>query len=692
MYWIFFLLPLTLFAAERNLSSDLPMEFDGKNNAVVARQNATFIDDDLVIVADEIRYNKSGEEAIAQGNVRVNFRGTRMVAEKLTYQTATRHFTAQDFRIGFFPYMITGRQADGTMESIKMRDARVYASQTGRFAPNIRVSRMTLMPGDKSARVQLQNAFAGVGPLPLLPIPYANARLDYEEGWDVRLSAGHSSNDGYYLCSESLHPITKNLRAGANLDYYSKRGWLYGPRYSYHTNDTCGWLLSNINSEFSSGFITDGGNRDSDVRNLPIGERRGFVDFRHKQILGNISLKAQTQYWSDSEILRDFRNELYESQQAPESFVEAVYPMDDIYISAFTRFDPNNFEIVPQKLPEIRFDKLSTPIGNTGIYYSAFNSVAHIDQSPLNYNRYDGIFSFNRPMAIKPWWQINPVAAARFTYYDNTTPGTVEQKNSAGRLLGEFGFDSQWSFYGIYDVKNDLWDIDGLKHTLQPVVQYRYLPAATSDNGQIPVIEGRVFDTNLRPTDFFYMADVDNLHSLNLVRFGLKQSLQTRNTAAGAFPSRDLLTLDLYQDYNFTATTDYSHVDSFYILAEANPNEWMSLGSFMRLSWDEMTWREHRLYTTLKDGDYRTLTFSTRFLQNDTNQYTALYTQKLTDRLTAFADLTFDARLHSFTEESVGVWHRLRSGWQTAYGFERRTNDARNSDSRFTFRVHWLNF
>src|SRR5262249_28316685 len=135
------------------------------------------------------------------------------------------------------------------------------------------------------------------------------------------------------------------------------------------------------------------------------------------------------------------------------------------------------------------------------------------------------------------------------------------------RMLGEVGFDSQWSFYHIYEFKNDTWGIDGLKHTVQPIVQYRYMPAASAGAGQIPDIEGRVFDTNLRPTDFFYMADVDNLQSLNLLRLGLKQSFQTRDSKTGDFPTRDLMTLEFYQDYNFTATTGHPHWDSFYTLA-----------------------------------------------------------------------------------------------------------------------------
>lgn len=683
MFWIFLLFPLALFAGERNLSSDLPMEFDGKTNSVVAKQNATFVDNDLMVVADEIRYSKNDDTATATGNVRMNFHGSRLVAEKLTYQMKEHRFSAENFRLGFFPYMISGKRVSGTPDKLVIENATLYGSQTGSLAPNMYAMRMTLEPRKRSTQVNMQAGLAKVGPAPLLPIPALWMRVPRAESLHMDMELGNSKTYGTFLRTQSLWPVADNFKAGANLDYYTKRGWLAGPKFLYET--------SNVYSELSSGYISDRGNRGQDLRSVDISQERGFVDWRHKQRLGELQLTQQVQYWSDSEVLRDFRPKDFRENQAPESFTEAVLPWHNTYISLFARYDPNNFDLVPVTMPELRIDRTPSAFLNTGIYYSSYNSFAHIEQGAKSYDRYDGIFSLERPTALTPWWQINPVAAVRETYYSDPSGATISS-GSVSRTLGQFGFDSQWSFYRIWEVHNSLWNIDGLKHTVQPVVQYRYMPAAGAHSSEIPNIQNHVFDTNLRPTDFFYMADVDNLSSMNLIRLGLKQSLQTRNATTGQFPTRDLITLELYQDYNFTDTTDHPHWDSFYILAEANPCDWISFGVFGRANFDLGIWQEHRMYMTLKDADYRTLTLGTRFLRNDIEQYNVIFTQRLTDRVTLFLDTTYDAQLKDFSDLFWGVSQRLRSGWQAQYGIERHTNDTRNASTQFTFRFRWINF
>ncbi len=670
--------------AQTNLSSDLPIEFDGITNTLVARQNATFVHEDLTLIADEIRFSKEKNEATATGNVRLNLKGSRLVAAQASYDLTTKQFSAADFRMGFFPYMITGKHISGTSGKFVIRQATVHTSQTGSIQPNLYVTKMTLRPGDRTTGVNVGAALLKAGAVPLLPLPFLNARVPNRESFEFETEAGHSGRNGLFLRTESLYSATERLRVGANLDYYSKRGFLVGPRVAYKTPTS--------STSVDTGYISDSGERGEDVRDIAIGEERGFVELKHKQTLSRVELTAQSQYWSDSEVLRDFRPGAYGRSQAPESFVEAVLPLQDAYLSLFAGYDPNNFDSVTEKLPELRIDRLPTALGHTGVYWSFYNSFSHREREALDYNRYDGILTFDRPTALKPWWQFTPVVSGRYTYYDETT----STASSVDRGLWMLGFDSQWSLFKNYDVQAPLWEINGLKHLVQPIVQYRYMPRASAGSAEIPAIDARVFDTNLRPTDFFYMANADQLDSLNLVRFGLKQSLLTRNPKGRGFPTRELLTLELYQDYNFEtpATTADAHPrwDSFYILSEASPCAWLSFGVFARLNWDEQKWQEHRLYATLRDGDYRSATFSSRYLEDDIHQYALFLSQKLTDRLTLFADMTYDVELHELSDAFYGLQQRLRSGWLLQYGLQRRTNDSRDSDTRFTLRFRWLNF
>ena len=66
--------------------------------------------------------------------------------------------------------------------------------------------------------------------------------------------------------------------------------------------------------------------------------------------------------------VRDFRPDIYDENQNPDTYLEAVLPNDYFYASAFARFHPNDYQNVQQRLPELRFDLQPTELGKTGIY------------------------------------------------------------------------------------------------------------------------------------------------------------------------------------------------------------------------------------------------------------------------------------------------------------------------------------
>jgi len=101
------------------------------------------------------------------------------------------------------------------------------------------------------------------------------------------------------------------------------------------------------------------------VLGRPIGERRGFAEWEHQQQLtDNLTLTAQLNYWKDSAILRDFRPEAFFNVQEPDTFAESVYTGKNYFVSAFVRYQPNSFQVVQQRLPEVRFDMLPLAVGN----------------------------------------------------------------------------------------------------------------------------------------------------------------------------------------------------------------------------------------------------------------------------------------------------------------------------------------
>ena len=110
--------------------------------------------------------------------------------------------------------------------------------------------------------------------------------------------------------------------------------------------------------------------KEIDSLNRPIEQNRGFAEWRHKHKHGErFTTTASLSYWEDSEVTRDFRDDIFNENQRPDTFIEAAYAGDNFLLSVFSRFRPNDFQLIQERLPEVRFDLLPTEFSNTNIYH-----------------------------------------------------------------------------------------------------------------------------------------------------------------------------------------------------------------------------------------------------------------------------------------------------------------------------------
>ena len=189
----------------------------------------------------------------------------------------------------------------------------------------------------------------------------------------VSLTGGYRASLGA-IVETGLHlPVADGLKLGADIGIYTNRGLMFGPSASYggSNGDT------SVQGYIRSGFISDHGDRLTDILGNPVPKNRGYLEWEHQQQLtSNITVIGELNYWKDSEILRDFRPREFFAVQEPDSFLESVYTGNNYFVSLFGRFQPNSFNPVQQRLPELRFDLLPLAVGNG--FYETFNASAAV--------------------------------------------------------------------------------------------------------------------------------------------------------------------------------------------------------------------------------------------------------------------------------------------------------------------------
>lgn len=699
-------LSLTLSAALPELSSIEPIEFDEAAQRLVARGDARLDYKGVRVQADQIAYYQEYALADAVGNVEINREGRRLIADQMSYDTENNIFSADILRTGEWPFYVSGVSAGGDKGNAEVDGATFYYGDPGPYT--LSATAQTASFDNQADTVTLEQTTFRVGNYPVFYLPKYTHHVD-QPPYFVEVNAGYDDELGAYLQTTTLFPIQPWLRAGMNLDLYTDRGVLAGPTVQYRYNDENQSLTGALNT----GYINDNGDDlGVDVYRREIDSDRGFVEWRHKHHIGErITLTASTSYWSDSEVTRDFRDDIYSDNRRPDNFVEGVYAGDNYFVSAFGRFNPNDFEFTQERLPEVSLDILPIPIFNTGAYHRGSVSYARLsedysdlEESPTiseigdesETDRIDASYRLERPIPVTDWLTFTPLAGARLTHYENqefnitagNNPPPTLDGDSYTRDIYEFGFDLEARMHAVYPTFNRTWDIDGLRHIVRPVVRYRYYTDPDSD-GEIATIDRDAFDLNRPLLDLSDLRNTDAIEQQNFVRLGLENLFQTKSSNNG-YGSRRLAALNFYQDVLFEkgtrfddATEEQDTFNATWIEFILTPAPWLKFDMASRLHTETLTLEELRTRTTIQSGEIWEIGLSTDMLNKEIDQYRVDFIYRLNERYTLLTDCRFDAEGGDILSASVGLRTRLTGTWELIYEITFRDKAERESDVEF---------
>ncbi|HEY4300940.1 MAG TPA: LPS assembly protein LptD, partial [Candidatus Didemnitutus sp.] len=518
-------------------------EYDDQSHLIVLRGNAKLTYDDIVVTADELRYNRQTGDAAAKGHLIITRGSRRLVADTGQYNFTNGTLQVDHLRYGQFPLYITADLVSGTFDRLVFRHATVFLREENAFAPSITADELVYERNRIVSAEGLKMGFLGSH---FIPLPHFHADLHSVLISYLSGEVGYRRNLGPYA-ELGLHlPIAEGVKVGGDVGIYTTRGLMVGPSGTYSRSDGD----DTMNGFLRSGYIYDGGDRGVDIRGDPVPSNRGYIAWQHQQTVGDhFTLNGEFNYWSDSEVLRDFKPKWFFPVQQPDSFLEGTYTGDNLVLSAFARANPNPFFRAQDRLPEIRLDLLPTPLA-FGITQRFDASLAVLQEDAyenlpgLRSDRIDAYYGLERPYSPVSWLTFTPVAGGRITYYADAIAG----RDTYTRTIGEVGFDAVLRANGTFNYRNEIWEIDGLRHLLEPKISYRYAPRADQGQPYIPNIDSQVFTTYLQPLSIADQRNVDQLDALNTFRFALDNTLQTRDKEYG---SRDLLKLDFAADYTF---------------------------------------------------------------------------------------------------------------------------------------------
>ncbi|HXB01322.1 MAG TPA: hypothetical protein VNV15_00725 [Opitutaceae bacterium] len=650
--------------------------------------HAQLVYGDAILTADEIRINRSTLIATAAGQVVLTRGSQRLLADHLTFRLSDGFFQLDHVRLGEYPVYISADSVAGTKTKMTFKNAVFTLHEPDPYTPTAHADTLVYEPGKF---LVADGATIGIGPVRPLILPHLDQRTDKESFLSYfTADAGYRSSLGPYGSLGVELPVLPDVNLGGQLDYYTERGLMFGPsgNYAYDGGN------QELNGFFRGGYIYDLGDntkRGTDILGKPVPHDRNYFEWQHQQNIGDkVTLMGDINYWKDSEIIREFYPAEFNTVQTPDNFLEADYAGQNYILSAFTRFRPNNFELVQERLPEIRFDLLPITVG-AGFDERFSASAAVLRDKPLstgpilNSNRFDTFYGLERPIAPTNWFTFTPVTGGRLTYYNNANGA----KDNYLRTLGEVGFDMELRSSGTWDYKNDRWHIDGLRHLFTPKISYRYIPEAEKGQPYIPPIDSMTFSPYLQPLDLGDMRNIDQLHRTDTMRFELDNILQTRDPHYG---SRNLFSLNLAQDYHFSRDPGDKSLSQTEAEVSLTPVNWLSFNALEIVLPQQGQQSELDTGFTIKDGEQRSFSFSNSFLHGQIEQYNFQYQERINEVYTVTETFTYDARLRRANQQVVDLQQNIRNTWIIHYQVALLNGDKRQGHFSLNLEVQLLKF
>jgi LPS-assembly protein len=536
----------------------------------VAEGDVTVRYSDVTIYCDYAEYNPDTHDIVLRGNVRLFRDRYAFTADRAIYNLQTKAVKMSDFGGPKPPFEVTG----DTIVSVKdneytILNGLISTSDSSKPDYTLRARTIRIYSND---RIILSNVTMFVGRTPIFWFPYVYQSLN--DQFSYNLAPGYNSTWGAYLLTSITFPIATDVSGTVHLDLRNSRGPALGLDANYHKDENYGHL------RLYGLFDEEPNINETALDRVPIGSGRYRILYQSRTyITDDLAAVVDFNKLSDQYLLQDFYPNIFAYDPQPDTYFELVKRGEAYTLTAQARVQVDNFQETIERLPELSWEVVRTPLFNGPIFYEATTSAAWLHRAfaavtgnqsvdlqsgALNpdYNtfRFDSFHQFLYPKTYFGWLSVVPSVGFRGTYYSTTGSFTESDPSNplpegqltenGGRVRFAFNTDIEASFKvsKVYEGIQERWlGLDGLRHVIQPYADFSWVSQPTVPPSDILPFDQYVPSTRLQPIDFPQYLSIDSLDRWTILRLGLRNRFQTRRD----FLTLNWLDVDTYFDVDF---------------------------------------------------------------------------------------------------------------------------------------------
>ena len=666
---------------------------------------------DATLSAESGALNEQTGEVEADGHVRIESGDQIWVGEHIRYNFKTHQMQSEEFRTGRPPVFAAGWELEGntTNRTYDARHLFITTDDISNPATRVRASRVRIVPGKY---IEMWNAVLYVDGVPMFYFPYYKRNLG-ERANNFNFVPGDRTAYGPYLLNTYTWFLGDHTDGQIHLDYYERRGVGAGPdlhlqlgrwgdfvfKYYYLHDDDSGTSIS------TNSFNNLG----------PIPENRQRFNFTWQATpFTNLNVKALVNYQSDPLMLHDFFEGDYTENPQPNTFVEANKYWENWSLDGETTPRVNNFFDQVERLPDVKLTGFRQQVFDTPVYYDSESSAGYYRQvfaaanealytnangSLPDYSaaRADTYHQLLLPWKFFNWLNVTPRVGGRFTYYSaETGPGGTN--SATWRNVFNTGVETSFKASRLWaGATNSLFDIDGLRHIIEPSANYVFVPEPSMPPSQLPQFDSALPSLLLLPVQFPDYNNIDSVDSENVIRFGLRNTLQTKRDGQ----LDNLLDWNVMLDWRLTPGQNPTNLDEpfsqqatfsdLYSHLTFKPRSWIVLDSQLRyaINGGELNLAFHQLTFTPNErwswglGHWYLRSGFDGFTESD-NFITSTFFYRLNDNWGLRLEHDFNAADGRLQQQFYSLYRDFRS-WTGALTFRVVDNGTGPEDFTIAF-------
>jgi LPS-assembly protein len=667
----------------------------GTNVFVQYNTNAT-------LIADSARLDYQSGEVEADGHVRIEQGDLIWTGEHIRYNFKTHQMQSEQFRTGKPPVFAQGEQLQGdtTNQIYQARHAFVTTDDVSNPAIYVRSSRIKIVPGKY---IEMWNAVVYLDGVPAFYFPYYRRELGPRaNNWNF--IPGYRTGYGPFLLNTYTWYANDAADGKFHLDYREERGVGVGPDLNLHLGR---WGEAVFKYYYLNDQKPNTSTNDTPWTN-GIPENRQRVYFAYQATPAtNLNLKALVNYQSDPLVLHDFFEGAYRNNPQPYSFTEVNKYWNNWSLDAETTPQINNFFNQVERLPDLKLTGYRQQVFNTPFYYESDSSAGYYRMffadtngpTGLNYSaaRADTFHQLLLPCTFFGWLNVTPRVGGRATYYSaETGPGGTNSET--WRNVFNTGVETSFKASQLWSgATNSLLAVDGLRHIIEPSATYAYVPNPSTPPAQLPQFDSALPSLLLLPVQFSDYNNIDSIDSENVIRFGLRNTLQTRRDGQ----LDNLVDWNVMLDWRLTPGQNQNNLDEPFSRPENfsdlysdlafKPRSWIVLDSQLRyaidgghlnLAFDQLTFTPNERWSWGFGYWYLRSGFD-GFTQND-NFITSTLFYRVNDNWGLRTQHDFNAADGRLQEQDYSIYRDLRS-WTCALTFRVIDNTTGPTDYTVAF-------